>query len=157
MKFLEATKVTFLKQKELAEKAFFQVPFPKWKEPLSEETNSIAVIMKHVSGNLKSRWTDFLTTDGEKPWRNRDEEFVDYFTTQEEAIEFWEAGWSVLTGTMDSLSENDLSQTIYIRGEPHSVFLATQRSLAHTAYHVGQIVQTARVLAGDDWGSHHNC
>jgi hypothetical protein len=107
--------------------------------------------MKHIAGNLTSRWTDFLTADGEKPGRNRDSEFVDSFSSRAELLEFWERGWACLTRTLKSLMPDDLGKTVFIRGEPHSVPLALQRSLGHTCYHIGQIVQVARIHAGEKW------
>ena len=107
--------------------------------------------MKHVAGNLLSRWTDFLTTDGEKPCRNRDDEFVDTFTTDEELIACWNSGWQQLFDCLSTLGSDDLGKTVTIRGEPHSVSLAIRRSLAHCTIHVGQIVLIARILAGDNW------
>ena len=118
---------------------------------LDANTNSIAVIMKHVAGNLASRWTDFLTTDGEKPWRNRDDEFIDTFAVREQLLSYWEEGWNCLFATLQSLGPKDLAKTVTIRGEPHSIPLAIHRSLAHCGYHVGQIVMIARILAGDNW------
>ena len=130
-----------------------QVPDDKLRVALDEHTNSIAVIMKHVGGNLTSRWTDFLTTDGEKPDRNRDNEFVDSFGSRAELVDHWERGWAVVLATLKSLTPEDLGKTVTIRGEPHSVPLALQRSLGHTCYHIGQIVQVARVHAGDRWNT----
>lgn len=149
--FLQATIETFQKQKDLAEAAANQLDFNQLRQPLDPNTNSIAVIMKHVAGNLISRWTDFLTTDGEKPDRNRDGEFIDDFSSREQLNEYWNRGWSTLFTTLDELSPDDLTKTITIRSEPHSVVLAVQRALGHTGYHTGQIVQVARILAGDNW------
>jgi hypothetical protein len=104
-----------------------------------------------VAGNLLSRWTDFLTADGEKPWRNRDDEFVDSLRTRDEFTAYWNSGWQRLFDTLDGLSAADLCKTVTIRGEPHTVPLAIQRSLTHCAYHVGQIVLIARILAGENW------
>ena len=98
-----------------------------------------------------SRWTNFLTTDGEKPWRNRDDEFVDTFRSREEILEYWERGWACLLKTLKSLKMDDLDRTVMIRGEPHSVPLALERSLGHACYHIGQIVQVARIQAGEKW------
>jgi hypothetical protein len=109
--------------------------------------------MKHVAGNLASRWTDFLTTDGEKPWRNRDDEFVASFGSRVELLELWERGWACLLKTLKCLKPEDLEKTVMIRGEPHSVPLALERSLGHTCYHVGQIVQVARIHAGEKWST----
>ena len=109
--------------------------------------------MKHVAGNLLSRWTDFLTTDGEKPWRTRDDEFVDSFHSRAELLECWERGWGCLLATLKSLKPEDLDKTVLIRGELHSVPLALARSLGHTCYHIGQIVQVARIHAGARWST----
>ena len=142
---------SFRANKGWADKAIAQLPDDKLHVALDDNTNSIAVIMKHVAGNLKSRWTDFLTTDGEKPWRNRDDEFVDTFTSRQDVLKHWEEGWACLFDTLESLQPDDLSKTVTIRGEPHTVPLAIHRSLAHCAYHVGQIMMLARILAGDHW------
>jgi hypothetical protein len=149
--FLSAAVNAFEANKRMADRAVAQVPDDKLSVALDVETNSIAVIMKHVAGNLLSRWTDFLTTDGEKPWRNRDGEFVDTFGSRAEILEFWERGWACLLQTLKSLTPDDLGKTIFIRGEPHSVPLALERSLGHSCYHIGQIVQVARIHAGDRW------
>ena len=149
--FLSASINSFEANKRMADRAIEQVADDKLHVALDENTNSIAVIMKHVSGNLISRWTDFLTTDGEKPWRNRDDEFVDSFTSREELLAYWERGWSCLFDSLNDLSPDDLSKTVTIRGEPHSVPLALERSLGHTCYHIGQIVLLARIHAGEDW------
>jgi hypothetical protein len=141
----------FEANKRLADRAIDQVPNDKLHVALDENTNSIAVIMKHVAGNLLSRWTDFLTTDGEKPWRKRDDEFVDSFGSRAELLQLWERGWACLLTTLKSLQPEDFGKTVLIRGEPHSVPLALQRSLGHTCYHIGQIVQVARIHAGGNW------
>lgn len=151
--FVEATVNAFDGNKRLADNAIAQVPDDKLHIALDQNTNSIAVIMKHVAGNLISRWTDFLSTDGEKPWRNRDDEFVDSLNDRAELEAYWERGWNCVLNTLRSLSDDDLKKTVAIRGEPHSVPLAIQRSLGHTCYHVGQIVQVARVHAGDNWST----
>jgi hypothetical protein len=149
--FLSATINAFEANKRLADRAVEQVPEDKLQVALDENTNSIAVIMKHIAGNLLSRWTDFLTTDGEKPGRFRDSEFIDSFSLRSEIQEFWEGGWACLLGTLKSLKTEDFGKTVWIRGEPHSVPLALERSLGHTCYHIGQIVQLARIHAGDHW------
>jgi uncharacterized damage-inducible protein DinB len=141
----------FRANKRLADRAVAQVPDDKLHLPLDEHTNSIAVVMKHVAGNLLSRWTNFLTTDGEKPTRNRDSEFVDTLHTRHQILDYWEQGWSQLFAELTSLTIDDFSQTVMIRGEPHPVPLAMARSLGHTCYHVGQIVQLARHHAADNW------
>jgi uncharacterized protein DUF1572 len=149
--FMSAIINAFEANKRLADRAVAQVPDDKIHVPLDGNTNSIAVIMKHVAGNLASRWTDFLTTDGEKPSRNRDGEFVDSFGSRAEILECWEKGWACLLMTLRTLKPEDLGKTVTIRGEPHSVPLALERSLGHTCYHIGQIVQVARIHAGDNW------
>lgn len=143
----------FEANKRMAERAVEQVPDDKLDAALDPNTNSIAVIMKHIAGNLISRWTDFLTTDGEKPWRNRDSEFVHSSGSRAELLEAWERGWACLLTTLRSLKPEDLGKTVLIRGEPHSVPLALERSLGHTCYHIGQIVQVARIHAGEKWNT----
>ncbi len=151
--FLAAISNAFEANKRLADRAVEQVPDHKLHLALDANTNSVAVIMKHVAGNLSSRWTDFLTTDGEKPWRNRDDEFVDTFRSRAEILEAWERGWACLLTTLKSLKPQDLAKTVLIRGEPHSVPLALERSLGHTCYHIGQIVQVARIHAAANWNT----
>jgi hypothetical protein len=148
---LSAVVKAFEANKRLADRAVAQVPDEKLHVPLDANTNSIAVIMKHIAGNLLSRWTDFLTTDGEKSWRNRDGEFVDAAGSRAELLDLWERGWTCLLTALKGLTTADLARTVTIRGEPHSVPLAMERSLGHTCYHIGQIVQVARVHAGDRW------
>src|SRR5579872_3470678 len=148
---LSAAANAFETNKRLADRAVQQVSDDKLHVALDLNTNSIAVIMKHIAGNLISRWTDFLTTDGEKPGRNRDEEFVDSFRSRAEILEYWERGWACLLAALNSLKPEDIARTVWIRGEPHSVPLALERSLGHTCYHIGQIVQVARIHAGEKW------
>lgn len=146
----------FERYRGLAEKAAAQVAWEDLRVAIDPETNSIAVIMKHLAGNLRSRWTDFLSSDGEKPWRDRDAEFVDDFVDHAALQKWWGAGWDVLAGTLATLTDADLSRIVHIRGEPHSVALALERSLAHTAYHTGQITLLARALAskaGRPWAT----
>ncbi len=142
---------TFRTQKKLAERAIAQLDDAALHRSLHAETNSIAIIMKHMAGNMISRWTDFLTSDGEKPGRQRDSEFIDDFTTRQSVIDHWERGWKTLFDTLESLTPNDLTKTVTIRGEPHSVIRALLRQIDHYGYHVGQIVLVARILAGPDW------
>lgn len=141
----------FRSNKGWADKAIAQLSDDKLHVALDANTNSIAVIMEHVAGNLLSRWTDFLTTDGEKSWRNRDDEFVDTFENRDQLISYWESGWKTLFDSLSVLSGEDLGKNVTIRGELHSVPLAMQRSLAHTTYHIGQIILISRILAGDNW------
>jgi len=151
--FVSAIVNAFEANKRLADRAVEQVPDDKLHAALDANTNSIAVLMKHVAGNLASRWTDFLTADGEKPWRNRDDEFVDSFGSRADLLELWERGWACLLTTLKGLKREDLEKTVLIRGEPHSVPLALERSLGHTCYHIGQIVQVARIHAGEQWAT----
>jgi Protein of unknown function (DUF1572) len=139
--------------KKLAERAMAQCPDAGLFATLDAESNSIAIIVKHMSGNMRSRWTDFLTSDGEKPDRNRDTEFEAPATTRAELMEMWERGWKFLLGALEPLSDADLTRTITIRTEPHSVMQAINRQVAHYSYHVGQIVYVARHFAGDNWQS----
>ena len=118
---------------------------------LDPETNSIATIVKHMSGNMRSRWTDFLTTDGEKPSRDRDQEFVDPPATREALMDAWEDGWARLFAALEPLSDADLARTVTIRGEAHSVMQAINRQVAHYSLHVGQIVMLAKHFARDRW------
>jgi uncharacterized damage-inducible protein DinB len=148
---LDGARSTFRANKGWADKAIGQLPDDKLHIALDANTNSIAVIIKHVAGNLLSRWTDFLASDGEKPWRNRDEEFVDMFRSRDELLAYWNSGWQRLFDSLDALTAADLLRDVTIRGEQLSVPLAMQRSLGHTCYHVGQIMLIARVMAGDNW------
>ena len=141
----------FHAQKNLADRAIAQIADADLRRPLDENTNSIAVIMKHVSGNLISRFTEFLTTDGEKPWRDRDAEFTDTFRDRSEIIAYWEGGWNTLFDTFASLRPEHLDWQVFIRGDPFYVPGALARSLAHTSYHCGQIVLTSRLMAKDKW------
>jgi Protein of unknown function (DUF1572) len=117
------------------------------------ESNSIAVIVKHLAGNMRSRWTDFLTTDGEKPDRNRDAEFESSLRTRAEILALWESAWKIVFDSLTSLTDDDLSRTVRIRGERHSVMQAINRQLAHYAYHIGQIVYLAKHYSADRWKS----
>jgi len=142
----------FKRMKALADGAMAQVTPQQFFDVLSDGDNSIAVIVKHLGGNLLSRWTDFLTTDGEKPGRIRDTEFeITARDAQPALMQQWESGWSALFSALEPLSEADLTRTIRIRGEEHSVLQAINRQLTHYSYHVGQIVFLARHHAGDSW------
>lgn len=142
-----AIEAEFRRYRSLAEGAAAQLEWPMLRVPLDAESNSVAVIMKHIAGNLRSRWTDPFTTDGEKPWRNRDSEFVDDFADRAALEEAWTAGWAAVERVLAGCSDADLPRELRIRGEAHTLALALARSLAHTAYHCGQIVQVSRVLA----------
>src|SRR6185437_13734339 len=120
---------------------------------LDGESNSIAITVKHMAGNMRSRWTDFLTSDGEKPDRDRDSEFADPPKTRDELLQMWEGGWTRLFSALEPLSDADLAKTVLIRGEAHSVMQAINRQIAHYANHIGQIVLLAKHFAGDRWQS----
>jgi hypothetical protein len=137
--------------KKLAERAMGQVSDEQLFTTLDEESNSIAIVVKHMAGNMRSRWTDFLTTDGEKPDRNRDSEFVDAPATREALLELWEAGWNTVFQALEPVSDNNLGDTVMIRREAHSVMQAINRQIAHYAYHVGQIVMLAKHFTHDSW------
>jgi hypothetical protein len=140
------------KYKDLAEKAVEQISDEELFQTLDAESNSIALVMKHLAGNMRSRWTDFLTSDGEKPDRQRDREFEREETdTRESLLASWEAGWQLTIGAISAIGWEDLEKTVTIRGEPHTVVEAINRQLTHYAYHVGQIVLLARHLKGADW------
>src|SRR5688572_2894777 len=141
----------YRRYKTLADAALAQLDDPDLSRPGSNGSNSIAVLVWHVSGNLASRFTEFRTSDGEKPWRVRDEEFEDRTVTRAALIEKWEHGWHALFTALDALSDDDLSGAVAIRGQPLRIDRALLRSLAHTVYHVGQIVYLAKVLRGDAW------
>src|SRR5262245_23858533 len=153
--FLENARFETRRMKELAEKALSQVENDSLlHQSLDDEANSLAVLLQHVGGNLNSRWTRFLETDGEKPDRNRDGEFENNSSaSRRELMEIWDRGWSRCFETLDSLTPADLAKTVRIRGEEHTVPLAIQRSLLHSAYHVGQIVMLAKHLASARWTS----
>ena len=141
----------YRRYKLLAEASFHQLSEEQLAQPGNESVNSVATIAWHVSGNLKSRFTDFLTTDGEKPWRNRESEFLPRHATHAELLGEWEEGWQVLLATLANLDDGDLARSVVIRDSPLSVTEALHRSLAHVAYHVGQIVFIARALRGPEW------
>jgi len=152
--FLENTIGVFKNYKTLAEKSFEQLSTDEeFHHLLDAESNSIAVIIKHMSGNMISRWTDFLTTDGEKPTRMRDAEFMAGKETKEQLMQLWEKGWDVFMATLYSLKEEDLMKTVTIRGEGLSVMQALNRQTAHYAYHIGQIVLLAKHLKSTEWKS----
>jgi uncharacterized damage-inducible protein DinB len=153
MSYLSSVRKEFLRYKSLGEKAMAQVPDEALHWQFNEESNSIATTVKHLWGNMKSRWTDFLTSDGEKEWRNRDVEFEEDKASRAEILARWEEGWACLFAALDSLTDADLQQTVYIRAEAHTVMEAINRQLAHYPYHVGQIVYLARMKAGSNWTS----
>lgn len=137
--------------KLLGDRAFQQLSDEQIFWQYNDESNSIAVIVKHLAGNMLSRWTDFLTEDGEKSWRNRDEEFVNTFTSKQEVLDFWEEGWKCLFSALDQITNENLDSILYIRGEPQSFIDAVLRQLAHYPYHIGQIVYLAKMMKNDEW------
>lgn len=149
--YLEDSMAVLRQYKKLAEDAIAQVTDAQLMEVLDPEMNSIALIVKHMAGNMRSRWTDFLTSDGEKPNRNRDSEFVQPPASREELIKVWEDGWARVFNALTPLTEPDLSRKVTIRGEPHSVMQAINRQLAHYASHCGQIVFLAKHLQHERW------
>ena len=148
---MESVTAEYRRYKALADAALAQVPDEALCAPGPGGGNSLAVICWHVSGNLTSRFTDFLTSDGEKPWRERDEEFAMRSVTRDVLTAKWEQGWYVLLGTLRMLRDADLATTVHIRGQPLSVHEALHRSLAHVSYHVGQLVYVAHAIQGGDW------
>ncbi|MDR3699492.1 MAG: DUF1572 family protein [Candidatus Sulfopaludibacter sp.] len=151
--YLEDSLQVFRQHKTLAERAMGQVTEEQLFVTLDGEMNSIAVIVKHMTGNMRSRWTDFLVSDGEKPDRNRDSEFVEPPATREALMEAWEAGWAYVFRALEPLSDADLGRTVTIRGEPHSVMQAINRQIAHYAQHGGQIILLAKHFAAGRWQS----
>ncbi|HTK37838.1 MAG TPA: DinB family protein [Pyrinomonadaceae bacterium] len=142
---------SFRNAKKMAERAIEQVNDDEFFAAIDAEANSIGVIVKHIAGNLRSRWTDFLTSDGEKPDRNRDTEFEMIADTRESLMQFWETSWQVLFDNVEPLTAEDFSKTVTIRGEPHTIVEALNRQLTHYAYHIGQIVLLAKHFRSADW------
>ena len=142
---------SFRNYKHLAERAIEQISDEEFFTAIDPEANSIATIVKHIAGNLRSRWTDFLTTDGEKPDRDRDTEFELIGDTRESLMKYWEDGWQTLFAAIEPLAAEDFSTTITIRGEPHTVIEAINRQLTHYAYHIGQIVFLAKHFRSVEW------
>lgn len=151
--YLEDSLSLFRQSKKLGEGAMEQVADDQLFTALDGEMNSIAIIVKHMAGNMRSRWTDFLTTDGEKPDRNRDTEFIDPPNTRAALMKIWNDGWQCVFAALEPLSESDLDCKVTIRGEPHSVMQAVSRQIGHYSYHVGQIVFLAKHFKAADWKS----
>ena len=149
--FLTSAKTQFEYYKLLGEKTFAQVSDDQLFIAINEESNSIATIVQHLSGNMLSRWTDFLTTDGEKEWRQRDAEFENSVNTREALFKIWNDGWTCFFDALNSLHNDNLSQEILIRNESHSVIEAINRQLAHYPYHVGQIVFLGKLFCNENW------
>ena len=151
--YLESVKKQFLYYKTLGEKAIDQLEPQQLFMSANEDSKSIAVIVNHLCGNMLSRWTDFLTSDGEKSWRNRDAEFENSITDKAALMQKWNNGWDCFFNTLNALQPNQLSDIIYIRNEGHTVLEAINRQLAHYPYHVGQIVFCAKLLKINGWNS----
>ena len=152
--YLNICRTVFLQYKSLGDKAMGQLNEQELNWAPSSESNSIVLIVKHLYGNMLSRWTDFLTTDGEKEWRNRDNEFVsEKSVTHEELNWMWEDGWALFFRTLDSLTDADLDKIVKIRGEDHTVLEALQRQTAHYCSHIGQIIYLAKACKDKDWNS----
>jgi len=151
--FLQSAIKRLAYYKELGDKTFATLNDADFHYHPNEESNSIAVIIQHVSGNMRSRWTNFLNSDGEKDWRNRDQEFEIISSSKEQLLAMWEQGWDVCLGAIKALTEDDLAKTINIRNEGLSVIDAINRQLAHYPYHVGQIIYVAKIIKNDKWQS----
>ncbi len=151
--YLQSVDKQFKYYKSLGDAVIIRLTFEDLQISNDDFSNSIAVISKHISGNMLSRWTNFLIEDGEKPWRNRDEEFIDDFKTKEELIAYWEKAWQCLFNTLNTLDTDQLEQLIYIRNQGHTVVEAINRQLSHYAYHIGQMVVLAKQLKGSEWNS----
>lgn len=149
--YLNSSIKQFEYYKNLGNKTFTQLNSDQLFWSCNEDSNSIAILVKHLVGNMKSRWTDFLTEDGEKEWRNRDNEFENPFESQEEMLASWESGWACLFSSLHELSEDNLEQNISIRNQKHTVTEAINRQLCHYSYHVGQIVFLGKFLLGEEW------
>jgi uncharacterized damage-inducible protein DinB len=151
--YLKDSLTLFRQYKTMTERAMQQVSDDQLIATFDEESNSIALVVKHMAGNMRSRWTNFLTTDGEKPDRQRDSEFEQPPTTRAALLAVWEEGWQHVFHALEPLTDEDMARSITIRGEPHSVMQAINRQIAHYAYHCGQIVFIAKHFAGAHWNS----
>lgn len=151
--FLQSVIKRFNDYKSLGDKTFLQLKDEHLHRQPNEASNSIAVVIQHLHGNMLSRWTNFLTEDGEKPWRKRDEEFEVHDLSKRELLALWEQGWHIFLGALQSLTEDDLLKTITIRQQPLTVVDAINRQLAHYSYHVGQIVYLGRWMKDSEWQS----
>lgn len=151
--YLKSVKKQFEYYKKLGENTFEQIPVEKLFWKLNEESNSISMIVKHLNGNMLSRWTNFLTSDGEKEWRRRDEEFNDDIKTKKELLLKWNEGWECLFNALKNLKEEDLKKEVYIRNMGHSVSEAINRQLAHYPYHIGQIVFIGKIIKNEKWST----
>lgn len=151
--FLTSTRKQFEYYRSLGEKTIAQVPEQKLFWQYNEDSNSIAIIVNHLWSNMLSRWTDFLTSDGEKEWRERDQEFEDIIRTKEDLLSKWNEGWDALFEALRSINDDNFDSTVYIRNQGHTIVEAVNRQLAHYAYHVGQMVFLGKMIVGSDWKS----
>lgn len=151
--YLKSIRKQFEYYKMLGEKTFNQLSDEELFWQYNPESNSVAIMVNHISGNMLSRWTDFLTSDGEKEWRNRDAEFEDLIKTREQLQEKWDAGWDCLFKALDSVTKDNFDQMVYIRNMGHTVVEAINRQFAHYSYHIGQVVYLGRMIKGADWQS----
>ncbi|MEO6963728.1 MAG: DinB family protein [Puia sp.] len=151
--YLDSAKKQFAQYKALGEKSMAQIPEEKLFWKINEQSNSVSTLVKHLWGNMRSRFTDFLTSDGEKSWRNRESEFENDLNSRYLLMARWNEGWGCLLETLDELQEKDLLSIVSIRNEKHTVTEALNRQLTHSAYHVGQIVFLAKVISGQNWKS----
>lgn len=151
--YIDDSRALFAQYKTLAERAMAQLPDEHLFAAIDPEANSIALLVKHMAGNMLSRWTEFLTTDGEKPTRHRDQEFENPPSTRAELLALWESGWAALFSALEPLTDADLMRTVTIRGEAHSVMQAINRQIAHYSMHAGQIILLAKHFAGPGWES----
>lgn len=151
--YLVSVRQQFEYYKMLGEKTIQRLSPEQLMWSQNEDSNSVAIIVKHLHGNMLSRWTDFITTDGEKEWRHRDREFEGDINGQQDLMALWEEGWQCLFDALDTLTDQDLEHTVYIRNQAHTVMEAINRQLAHYPYHIGQIVYIGKLLCGDSWES----
>jgi uncharacterized damage-inducible protein DinB len=149
--FLDTIRFEFRRNKQLGDKALAQLTEADFTKKFSPESNSVQILVQHMAGNMLSRWTDFLTTDGEKDWRNRDSEFEEQKLSHAELMAHWEKGWQTLFNAIDALRVENLEQKIHIRKEAMTVTEALLRQISHYSYHVGQIVQLAKEWKGEEW------
>lgn len=151
--YLDSVRKQFEYYKSLGDKTFEQLSFEELKIEFTQDSNSVSIIVKHLVGNMLSRWTNFLTEDGEKEWRQRDKEFIDNYSNKEDLFNSWNKGWSCLFNTLDAINNNDLNHIVYIRNQGHTVTEALNRQMMHYAYHIGQIVYIGKLVKGKDWKS----
>ena len=151
--YLSSVIKQFKYYKKLGERTFDQLKNDDVHWQVRPGTNSISIIVKHITGNMRSRWTNFRTEDGEKSWRKRDEEFIDTYEDKAEMQQAWDEAWAILLKVLDELREEELEEMVYIRNQGHTIVEAINRQMAHYAYHIGQIVQLGKMIKGNDWES----